>query len=157
MKKTAIILDFNPKIDLGPYSNLDIYIIDRYNDKISDIITTNDNIDKLEEELSFMEFYQIISKKYQQIFCLFLSFDYLDITDYLLTKNINKNRHHDDAKVYTYLLNYKNEHKKEIVGNTILMLEKNYEIKDVIVRIHQIRKKEAFSLNDILMKYITCL
>ena len=53
-----------------------------------------------------MEFYQIISKKYQQILLVF-KFDYLDITDYLLTKNINKNRHHDDAKYILICLTIK--------------------------------------------------
>lgn len=149
LKKTALILDFNPKVDFASYSNLDIYIIDRYNGNVL--------LDKFDEEISFKDFYQTISKNYLQIFCLFLSYDYLNINDYLLTKEINKHRNADEARLYTYLINYKNEHKNEIVNHTVLMLENDYEIKDIIIRIHQVRKKETFSLNDILMKYITCL
>lgn len=156
MKKTAIIIDFNPKMAINTKANFDYYIIDRYNNKISCIETTSDNVlkEKLENEMSFLDFYQIIARNYQQIFCLFLSYDYTNIDDYLLTKSINQTRKKDEAKIYTYLLNYKNEFKKEIINNMISMIEKDYDIKDVIIHIHQIRKVESFSLNEFVMKYL---
>lgn len=156
MKKTAIIIDFNPKMAINTKANFDYYIIDRYNNKISCIETTSDNVlkEKLENEMSFLDFYQIIARNYQQIFCLFLSYDYTNIDDYLLTKSINQTRKKDEAKIYTYLLNYKNEFKKEIINNMISMIEKDYDIKDVIIHIHQVRKVESFSLNEFVMKYL---
>ncbi|QVK17792.1 hypothetical protein KHQ81_13220 [Mycoplasmatota bacterium] len=160
MKKTAIVLDFNPKLKIEKTSkHYDIYILDRYHDKIARVETSDDNelSNALLEEMTINEFYHIIAPHYKDLFCLFLSYHYSDIEDHLLTQNINQNRKKLEAKMFTYLINYKNQSKKAIIQNTLDMIDKEYAIKDVIVRIHKIRKKESFSLNDILMRYIFCL
>ena len=109
MKKTAIIVDFDPKLKHKMESNnYDIFILDRLNNNIANIETSEQNMFKeaFSQEMTFEEFYKTIAKDYKDIFCLFLSYDYSNINDYLLTADINKNKKHNEAKVYTYLLNY---------------------------------------------------
>jgi len=155
MKKTAIVIDFDSKLNLGS----DVYMIDRYHDKVTQVVTSVDNefSTAFLEEMTIEAFYRIISPHYKAIFCLFISYQYSDIEDHLLTQRINQSRGHNEAKMFTYLLNYKNPNKQIILNHTFEMISKGYEIKDVMIRIHQIRQKETFSLNQMMIKYLLCI
>jgi hypothetical protein len=160
LERTAVILDFNCKFKSEFCSqNYDIYLLDRYHGIIANISTNKANtlLNDIENEITFKDFYKLIASNYKEIFCLFLSYDYLNIDDYLVNKALNHSRKRNEARIYTYLLNYKNQNKQLIVNNVLEMVEKGYELKDIIVRIQQISLKETFSLNDTIANYITCL
>lgn len=161
VEKVAIVIDFNPK-DFNQFENsakYDLFVVDRYNDKIVNVETSEDNEFKqvFEQAWTMKEFHRIIAKSYKKIFCIFLSYDYCNIDDYVMTQDINKFKAVNEARMYTYLVNYKNQNKQAILDTTIEMIKKDYDIKDIIIRIHSIQKKESFSLNDVITRYITCL
>lgn len=159
MKKRAIIVDFGAKIikDYKMSNKYDIYIIDRFNNKIVDVECSEgcDFHNPFQSDFSFEDFYRLISKKYKEVFCLFVSYNCSNIDDYLINNKINKERNGNDCRIFTYLLDIMTQNKKTILDNTVQMIEKGFPIRDIIVRIHKIRTKDAFSVSDLLTKYIT--
>ncbi len=160
MKKTAVVIDFDPKLKEMPNSTqFDFFILDRYHDKITDVVTSKENefSDVLHQEMMIYEFYDLIASHYKEVLFLFLSYKYTDVDDHLITQSINQKRSPHEAKLFTYLLNYNNSSKYNIILNTLEMIEKGYEIREIIIRIHQIRKNESFLTNNSLLKYISLL
>ncbi len=160
MKKIAIVVDFDPKIKKSlSSSHYDVFILDRYHQNIGTIKISEDNEfhDVFSEEMTIDTFYKAISAHYKSIFCVFISYQYSDIEDHLLTKNINQNKLSYEAKMFTYLLDYKNHNKEMIMEQILEMVNQEYEIKEIIIRIHQIRKRESFSLFDIFKRSISGL
>jgi hypothetical protein len=153
MKKQALILDFDAKLDQHTYKNFDLIVIDRFNQKIVEIIMNGEEKAMGDSDITFNDFYKQIKQNYQDILCLFLTQSTTNIEDHLLLDSINKDRSTDDAKLYLYLIHAINQPRYDIVKNTISMLDTSYSMRDIIVRNHQIQNEEVFSISDLILKY----
>jgi hypothetical protein len=154
MKKHALILDFDSKLESGRISeDYDLIVIDRFNDKIVDIIVNGEELAINEPYLNFQDFYNQIRNNYQEILCLFLTQTTTKIDDHLVIDSINKNKEDKDAKLFLYLIHSINQPRYDIVKNTIKMLETGYSIRDIIIRNHQIQNEDVFSISDLILKY----
>ena len=153
MRKVALIMDFNPGLqDIMSTQQYDVYMVDRFNGTIVDGVCSNGKVyDQFEGSLD--AFYNEIKAHYDEVFCIFLSYNYEDIKDYKDAQLINETKSANDPYLQMYLLNYMNSSKQEIIKDTLSMLDANMSLKDIIIRIHNRRKKEVFSLNDLIMQY----
>ncbi len=161
MKKTAIVVDFDPSFlkNTGLSAKYDLFVLDRLKETIDNVemLHSKEFKDAFTQESTVKEFYDVIAPHYKEVFCLFLSYNYLNVEDYLMTDRINGARSPYCGKMHTYLINYLNQDRERILQTAMELLEKEYTLRDIIIRIHGIRKKETYSVNDLLFKYISCI
>lgn len=153
MKKVALVVDFNTKIKQSSRW-VDVYVIDRYRENVSSVSLNGEIIEEIGDVLVW-DFVGSLQKDYEEVFYLLTAYDTLTVSDFHWKERLNVEKSEDEGKVYMYPIHYMRQDKRDVSKYVVDLYEAGQNAINILSRIDRFTNQNMFSINQLLLNYLT--
>lgn len=153
MKKVALVVDFNTTVK-QPSHRVDVYVIDRYQDNITSIQRNGEFLDDI-EDVTVEQFVESLQPHYEEIFYLLMTYDTMSVEDFHWKERLNSRLMERNGKVYMYPIHYMRQDKRDVAKYVIDLYEAGQSALEILSRIDRFSNQNIFSINQLILNYLT--